>query len=207
VSEENDELIPKKEGIIMNENKSYENGVAEEIMSNLDEAKDLIEQAETDKLFGDNYARMLFEDFNNIRNSDEIKLKAKILIVDDDKGIRGLLKTMVDKLGHTTMLAENGISALEQMEADPPDLVLLDINMPEMDGDVILNCMKANEKLCLIPVIMATGVDTEESMVKNIENGADAYLTKPFNFKLLTARIKSCLEKKQLMDWKRDMLL
>lgn len=207
MSEENDELIPKKEGIIMNENKSYENGVAEEIMSNLDEAKDLIEQAETDKLFGDNYARMLFEDFNNIRNSDEIKLKAKILIVDDDKGIRGLLKTMVDKLGHTTMLAENGISALEQMEADPPDLVLLDINMPEMDGDVILNCMKANEKLCLIPVIMATGVDTEESMVKNIENGADAYLTKPFNFKLLTARIKSCLEKKQLMDWKRDMLL
>jgi len=207
VSEENDELIPKKEGIIMNENKSYENGVAEEIMSNLDEAKDLIEQAETDKLFGDNYARMLFEDFNNIRNSDEIKLKAKILIVDDDKGIRGLLKTMVDKLGHTTMLAENGISALEQMEADPPDLVLLDINMPEMDGNVILNCMKANEKLCLIPVIMATGVDTEESMVQNIENGADAYLTKPFNFKLLTARVKSCLEKKQLMDWKRDMLL
>ena len=191
----------------MKENKSYENSVTEEILSNLDEAKDLIEQAETDKLFGDNYAKMLFEDFNNIRNSDEIKLKAKILIVDDDKGIRGLLKTMVDKLGHTTMLAENGISALEQMEADPPDLVLLDINMPEMDGDVILNCMKANEKLCLIPVIMATGVDTEESMVKNIENGADAYLTKPFNFKLLTARIKSCLEKKQLMDWKRDMLL
>ena len=207
MSEENDELIPKKEGIIMKENKSYENSVTEEILSNLDEAKDLIEQAETDKLFGDNYAKMLFEDFNNIRNSDEIKLKAKILIVDDDKGIRGLLKTMVDKLGHTTMLAENGISALEQMEADPPDLVLLDINMPEMDGDVILNCMKANEKLCLIPVIMATGVDTEESMVKNIENGADAYLTKPFNFKLLTARIKSCLEKKQLMDWKRDMLL
>ena len=207
MSEENDELIPKKEGIIMKENKSYENSVADEILGNLDEAKDLIEQAETDKLFGDNYARMLFEDFNNIRNSDEIKLKAKILIVDDDKGIRGLLKTMVDKLGHTTMLAENGISALEQMEADPPDLVLLDINMPEMDGDVILNCMKANEKLCLIPVIMATGVDTEESMVKNIENGADAYLTKPFNFKLLTARIKSCLEKKQLMDWKRDMLL
>ena len=207
MSEENDELIPKKEGIIMNENKSYENSVAEEIMSNLDEAKDLIEQAETDKLFGDNYARMLFEDFNNIRNSDEIKLKAKILIVDDDKGIRGLLKTMVDKLGHTTMLAENGISALEQMEADPPDLVLLDINMPEMDGNVILNCMKANEKLCLIPVIMATGVDTEESMIQNIEKGADAYLTKPFNFKLLTARIKSCLEKKQLMDWKRDMLL
>ena len=191
----------------MKENKSYENSVADEILGNLDEAKDLIEQAETDKLFGDNYARMLFEDFNNIRNSDEIKLKAKILIVDDDKGIRGLLKTMVDKLGHTTMLAENGISALEQMEADPPDLVLLDINMPEMDGNVILNCMKANEKLCLIPVIMATGVDTEESMIQNIEKGADAYLTKPFNFKLLTARIKSCLEKKQLMDWKRDMLL
>jgi len=207
VSEENDELIPKKEGIIMKENKSYENSVADEILGNLDEAKDLIEQAETDKLFGDNYARMLFEDFNNFRNSDEIKLKAKILIVDDDKGIRELLKTMVGKLGHTTMLAENGISALEQMEADPPDLVLLDINMPEMDGNVILNCMKANEKLCLIPVIMATGVDTEESMIQNIEKGADAYLTKPFNFKLLTARIKSCLEKKQLMDWKRDMLL
>ncbi len=204
---ENRELISKNRGIIMKENKTYENSVSDEILDNLNEAKDLIEQAETDKLFGDNYARMLFEDFNNTRNSDEIKLKAKILIVDDDEGIRGLLKTMVRKLGHTTMLAENGISALEQMEADPPDLVLLDINMPEMDGNVILNCMKANEKLCLIPVIMATGVDTEESMIQNIEKGADAYLTKPFNFKLLTARIKSCLEKKQLMDWKRDMLL
>jgi len=204
---ENNKQISKNKGIIMKENKSYENSVTDEIMSNLDEAKDLIEQAETDKLFGDNYARMLFEDFNNMRDSGEITLKAKILIVDDDEGIRRILETMVGKLGHTTMLAENGISALEQMEADPPDLVLLDINMPEMDGNVILNCMKANEKLCLIPVIMATGVDTEESMVQNIENGADAYLTKPFNFKLLTARVKSCLEKKQLMDWKRDMLL
>ncbi len=55
----------------------------------MDEAKDLIEQAETDKLFGENYARLLYEDFNNMRNRDNKLLKANILIVDDDEGIRG----------------------------------------------------------------------------------------------------------------------
>ncbi len=111
---------------------------------------------------------------------------------------------MVSKLGYTTEVAENGISALELMKAEPPDLVLLDINMPEMDGNVVLNCMKANEKLCLIPVIMITGIDGEDSMLQYIEKGVEDYLPKPFNFKLLTARIKSSLERKQLQDWKRD---
>ncbi len=189
----------------MNEDKHYGKGFTGEMPNKLDEAKDLIEQAETDKLFGENYARLLYEDFNNMRNKDNMLLKANILIVDDDEGIREVLKTMVSKLGHTTEVAENGISALDLMEADPPDLVLLDINMPEMDGNVVLNCMKANEKLCLIPVIMITGIDGEDSMLQYIEKGVEDYLPKPFNFKLLTTRIKSSLERKQLQDWKRDI--
>ena len=181
--------------------------IADDILNNLDEARELIEQAETDKLIGDNYAKMLYEDFNNMKDRKELPIKAKILIVDDDEAIRGVLKAMVSKLGHDTEVAENGISALEQMEAAPPDLVLLDINMPEMDGNMVMDCMRANEKLCLIPVIIITAVDDESNAIKNIEKGVVDYLPKPFNLKLLTARIKSCLEKKQLVEWKRDVQL
>jgi putative two-component system response regulator len=125
---------------------------------------------------------------------------AKILIVDDNETNLNILNDLVTVLGHIPILAENGLSALAQMEKEPMDLVLLDMIMPEMDGYEVLNRMKESSSLRHIPVIMISAVDDMENIVRCIERGADDYLTKPFNPTLLKARIGSCLTKKRQHD-------
>ena len=125
---------------------------------------------------------------------------AKILIVDDEEKICALLKRQMLALGYTPILAENGLSALLQMRKELPDLVLLDILMPEMDGYKVLDHMKSDSNLRHIPVIVISGVGGMEDVVRCIEKGADDYLTKPFDDTLLKARIGACVEKKRLRD-------
>ena len=129
-----------------------------------------------------------------------MKTPSNILIVDDIEKNRNLLSDMILTLGHTPVLAENGLSALTQTKEQPPDLILLDILMPEMDGYEVLNRIKSSITLRSIPVIMITAVDDMKNAVQCIEKGADDYLIKPFNPTLLKARIGACLEKKQLRD-------
>jgi putative two-component system response regulator len=131
---------------------------------------------------------------------------ATILVVDDKEINRDLLRSLITTLGHVPLLAENGLSALTQMEKQPPDLVLLDILMPEMDGYKVLNHMKSDSFLCNIPVIMISAVYEMESVVQCIERGADDYLVKPFDLTLLKARIGACLGKKRLRDQKDNYL-
>lgn len=126
--------------------------------------------------------------------------KGKVLVVDDQPANRRLLEEYVTRLGHTAFLAENGLSALVQMAENPPDLVLLDVMMPELTGDVVLKRMRADPRFMDIPVIMISGNDEVESIACCVENGADDYLTKPFNTEILRARIKNCLERKMLRD-------
>jgi PleD family two-component response regulator len=125
---------------------------------------------------------------------------ANILIVDDNERNRNLLNKIIVALKHIPLLAEDGLSALAQIEKLAPDLVLLDILMPEMDGYEVLECLKSSKDLRHIPVIMISAVDELESVVRCIEKGADDYLIKPFNPTLLQARINACLEKKKLHD-------
>jgi len=125
---------------------------------------------------------------------------AKILIVDDIEANRNILNHLTITLGHTPMLAENGLSALAQISKQPPDLILLDILMSEMDGYQVLEHLKSKNHLRHIPVIMISAVDEIDSVVKCIEQGADDYLVKPLNPTLLRARINSSLEKKQWRD-------
>lgn len=132
--------------------------------------------------------------------------KAKILIVDDIEQNRKILKELVEFNGHLPLTAENGLVAIEMMEGDLPDLVLLDIFMPHMDGYEVLSRMKADERLHLIPVLMVTAMDEIESVVRCLERGADDYMVKPFNTALLQARIKGCLEKKRLIDKNSELL-
>lgn len=131
-------------------------------------------------------------------------MKSKILIVDDILENRTLLQEQIAALGHTTILAENGLSGLTKIKTMAPDLVLLDILMPEMNGYEVLEQMKDDSKLHHIPVIMITAVDDIDSVVECIEKGADDYLTKPFNSTLLKARINGSLEKKRLQDEEFD---
>ena len=131
---------------------------------------------------------------------------ANILIVDDNEKNRNVLQDLVVTLGHIPFVSENGSTALTQMKKHLPDIVLLDILMPKMDGYEVLNRMKADKHSRHIPVIMISAVDEIKSVVRCIEKGADDYLTKPFNPTLLKSRIGACLEKYRLIKAKQEFL-
>ncbi len=123
-----------------------------------------------------------------------------ILVVDDHRTTRLKLSLGLKQQGHTVAEAENGQQALDIMQTESFDLILLDILMPEMDGYQVLEQMKKDSSLRDIPVIVISAQDEIESVVKGIELGADDYLPKSFEPVLLEARIGACLEKKRLRD-------
>jgi signal transduction histidine kinase/DNA-binding response OmpR family regulator len=129
-----------------------------------------------------------------------------ILVVDDDELNRMTLAHGVKQQGHTVALAENGQQALEMLQAQSFDLVLLDIVMPEMDGYQVLEHVKGDNALRNIPVVVISAIDEMDSAAKCISMGAEDYLAKPFNPVLLKARIGACLEKKRLRDQERAYL-
>jgi adenylate cyclase len=130
----------------------------------------------------------------------------RLLVVDDNKVNRLLLGRGLEQQGHKVSFAENGRQALEMLRSTPFDLVLLDIQMPEMDGYQVLEQLTQDTKLREIPVIMTTAMEELDSVVKCIEMGAEDYLTKPVNPVLLRARINACLEKKRLRDQQRELI-
>ena len=126
--------------------------------------------------------------------------RARVLIVDDEVFNVDYLEQELDDLDCETISAANGREALEQVAVEAPDLILLDIMMPEMDGFQVLERLKAGETWRDIPVIIISALDDIGSVVKGIEMGAEDYLPKPFDPVLLKARIGACLEKKRLRD-------
>src|SRR6478752_727097 len=131
---------------------------------------------------------------------------ARILIVDDNKVNRLLLSRNVQMQGHTAALAENGRVALEMLRREPYDLLLLDIEMPEMDGFAVLEHLKADLHLRDLPVIVTSSVEGLDNIVRCIGLGAEDYLPKPVNPVLLKARIGASLEKKRLRDEQRELV-
>ncbi|MEK7123196.1 MAG: adenylate/guanylate cyclase domain-containing protein [Patescibacteria group bacterium] len=129
-----------------------------------------------------------------------------LLIVDDNKVNRILLARGVEQLGHQIETAENGRQALEKLRAGSFDLVLLDIEMPEMDGYEVLETCLQDTDLRDIPIIMTSSLDEIDSVVKCIELGAEDYLNKPVNPILLRARVNASLEKKHLRDEQRKLI-
>jgi two-component system cell cycle response regulator len=131
---------------------------------------------------------------------------SSLLVVDDNSMNRIMLSRYITKLGYQATLVENGRQALEKLQTEPFDLVLLDVEMPEMDGYQVLEQLKADPRLRDIPVIMISAVEELESVVKCIELGAQDYLPKPFNPVLLRARLTACLARKRLRDQEVDYL-
>ncbi len=131
---------------------------------------------------------------------------SSLLVVDDNSMNRIMLSRYITKLGYQATLAENGRQALNKLQSEPFDLVLLDVQMPEIDGYQVLEQMKVDPRLREIPVIMISAVDELESTVRCIELGAQDYLPKPFNPVLLRARLTACLERKWLRDQEIDYL-
>ncbi|MEI8343886.1 MAG: response regulator transcription factor [Candidatus Moraniibacteriota bacterium] len=102
----------------------------------------------------------------------------KILIVEDDAFIRDIYQTKFNQEGFEVVMAEDGIFALEKMEQFIPDIILLDVLMPYMDGVEVLKKIKENAKLKNIPIIMLTNISEKEKVDMASENGADGYLIK-----------------------------
>lgn len=130
----------------------------------------------------------------------------KILIVDDEPFNIDTLEQELDDLGYATVSAANGRQALAQVAAEEPDLILLDIMMPEMDGFQVLSQLKAQAEWRDIPVIIISAMTDLGSVVKGIKLGAEDYLAKPFNEVLLRARLEAGLAKKRLRDQEVDYL-
>ncbi len=129
-----------------------------------------------------------------------------LLIVDDNKVNRLLMSRSVELLGHKASVAENGKIAMEMLSSNSFDILLLDIEMPEMDGFEVLEALKANPHLRDLPVIVTSSVEGLDNIVRCIELGAEDYIPKPVNKILLNARVSSCLEKKRLHDEQKRLL-
>ena len=131
--------------------------------------------------------------------------RTELLVVDDNRVNRLLVARTLTQLGHGVCFAEHGRQALEMLRVNPVDLVLLDIEMPEMNGYETLEALAADPKLRDIPVVMMSSVEETDSVARCIEMGAEDYLFKPVNPVLLRARVAASLEKKRLRDLQREL--
>jgi adenylate cyclase len=131
---------------------------------------------------------------------------ARLLVVDDNKVNRLLLMRSLEVQGHSVASAENGRVALDMLRRESFDLVLLDMEMPEMDGFQVLEQLKGDLQLRDVPVIVTSSLEGIDSVVRCIELGAEDYLPKPVNPVLLKARINASLEKKHLRDQQKVMM-
>jgi CheY-like chemotaxis protein len=133
----------------------------------------------------------------------------KILVVDDDAGNREVLEELLRMRGYPVILAASGYEALERVKTDPPDLVLLDVNMPGLSGYEVCERLRQDPATRLLPIVIVTALGGQEEKLRAIEAGADDFLNKPINPPELVARVKSLLRIKELHDelaeWNRTL--
>src|SRR5437867_2475696 len=125
---------------------------------------------------------------------------AKILVVDDTPKNVKLLADLLTVKGYNVVTAASGREALEQLETERPDLVLLDVVMPEMSGYEVCRTIRENPTTQILPVVMVTALDPAEERIKGLDAGADDFLIKPINRAELLARVQSLLRIKELHD-------
>jgi DNA-binding response OmpR family regulator len=115
----------------------------------------------------------------------------KVLIVEDEKDILQLVKLYLDKEGFKTYTAANGADALRQVRSEHPDLVILDLMLPEIDGLEVCKKLRLAPQTAMLPIIMLTAKSEESDTVVGLELGADDYVAKPFSLRVLIARVKA----------------
>jgi two-component system KDP operon response regulator KdpE len=116
----------------------------------------------------------------------------KILVIDDDKLTSQMIGDHLTEMGHTVHVANNGKEGLRQMYAHRPDLIILDVMMPEMDGWT--TCRRIRE-VSNVPIIMLTSRDRPQDIIRGLDEGADEYVTKPFEMDVLLARVRAVLRR------------
>ncbi|NPA31050.1 MAG: response regulator transcription factor, partial [Chloroflexi bacterium] len=125
-------------------------------------------------------------------SQDNRKKRYKILVVDDEKRIVHFIRLNLEHDGFEVLAAYNGTEALKRVREDLPDLVLLDVMLPDMDGFEVLRLIR---EVSDVPVIMVTAKGEEEDIVRGLELGADDYITKPFSPRELVSRIRAVLRR------------
>jgi len=125
----------------------------------------------------------------------------KILIVDDEESNREILTSLLKTLGYETEIAMNGVEAIRKTKSFMPDLVLLDIMMPEMDGYEVCDYLKSDPETANIPVVIVTGLSDRDSKLKGLQVGANDFLTKPIDRSELTIRVRNLLKIKEYEDF------
>ncbi|MCA9875244.1 MAG: response regulator [Anaerolineales bacterium] len=118
---------------------------------------------------------------------------ARILIVDDAPHTHRLLTLMLERINHTTITAESGPQALEQLENSPVDLMITDLNMPNMNGFALMERVRANEKFKNLPIIMLTASGQQQAPMVAAEKGANRFLTQPISSWELNRVVTECL--------------
>jgi two-component system OmpR family response regulator len=120
---------------------------------------------------------------------------AKILVVDDDSNIREVVCFALQKAGYVTCVAENGAVALEACAREKPDLLILDILMPEMDGTEVCRRLRADPRNAALPILFVSSKDDEIDRIIGLELGGDDYVSKPFSPRELVARVRAALRR------------
>jgi len=123
----------------------------------------------------------------------EFGMSNHILIVDDQRDLAGMIADMLGDAGFATRTADNGRDALADIQADRPDLLVLDVNMPGLDGFEVAALLKADPSTATIPIIMVSAQDGRGSRLIGLESGAEDYLSKPVDQAELIAKIRNIL--------------
>jgi diguanylate cyclase (GGDEF)-like protein len=137
---------------------------------------------------------------NNPSGTPEQESLGRILVVDDNSDNVEIIATRLRFRGYHIDEAGDGATALELVRKNPPDLMLLDVMLPDIDGYEIARRVKNDDNMPFIPIILVTARDTTQDKVAGLDAGADDYLTKPINFPELEARVRSMLRIKRLQD-------
>ena len=124
----------------------------------------------------------------------------RVLVAEDDPAAADVVRRLITRLGHRVTTVPDGALALQSVAQLPPDLILLDVEMPHIDGIEVCRRLKNAADTCSIPVILITGLSTNEDRVRGIKAGADDFLVKPFHPEELEARVTSLLRLKRYTD-------
>src|SRR5208283_5733620 len=136
----------------------------------------------------------------NLDPQNDLPRNATILIADDDEETRNILERLLQMKGYSTRAVDSGEAALQSVSEKPPDLILLDGNMPGMDGFEVVKRLKSEVRTRTIPTIMVTGLGDRESRLRALENGAEDFLVKPVDRNELWSRVRNHLRLKEYSD-------
>jgi two-component system phosphate regulon response regulator PhoB len=121
-------------------------------------------------------------------------VSARILVAEDEPDIRQLIVVSLRRAGHTVEQAEDGDAAVAQAQADPPDLIIVDVMMPGLNGHEVAQCLTGDPRTAQVPILMLSAKGQARDVDEGLASGARAYVVKPFSPRELVARVKEMLE-------------